>query len=165
MIEKNAFDIVYHEHLVFYTLKTLQNLLSKYDLEIFDVERKPIHGGSIIAYVSHPKQYPITSSVKDLLNFEENNGYYKLETYQNFSKKVKHVKNDLLKILFDLKNKKKVIYGYGAPAKGNTMLNYCGIDSKLIECLTETNELKCGLYAPGSKIKIIHENDQKSRCI
>lgn len=159
MIEKNAFDIVYHEHLVFYTLKTLQDLLSKYNLEIFDVEQISIHGGSIVVYVSHPNQYPTTSKVNDLLNYEEKNGFYKLEKYQEFSKRVEQVKNGLLEIISKLKQKNKVIYGYGAPAKGNTMLNYCGIDSKSIDILVETNDLKCGLYAPGSKIKILHEND------
>ncbi len=159
MIDKNAFDIVYHEHLVFYTLKTLQNLLSKYDLEIFDVDQISIHGGSIVVYASHPNQHTITSKVNDLLNYEEKNGFYKLEKYQEFSKRVEQVKNDLLKIIGELKQKNKIIYGYGAPAKGNTMLNYCGIDSKSIELLVETNDLKCGLYAPGSKIKILHEND------
>jgi SAM-dependent methyltransferase len=159
MIEKNAFDIVYHEHLVFYTLKTLQNLLSKYNLEIFDVDEISIHGGSIVVYASHPNQYPITSKVNDLLNYEEKNGFYKLEKYQEFSKRVEQVKNELLKIISELKQKNKIIYGYGAPAKGNTMLNYCGIDSKSVDLLVETNNLKCGLYAPGSKIKILHEND------
>ncbi len=159
MIEKNAFDIVYHEHLVFYTLKTLQNLLSKYNLEIFDVEQISIHGGSIVVYASHPNQYTISSKVNDLLNYEEKNNFYKLEKYQEFSKRVEQVKSNLLKIINELKNKNKIIYGYGAPAKGNTMLNYCGIDSKSVELLVETNTLKCGLYAPGSKIKIIHEND------
>ena len=159
MIDKNAFDIVYHEHLVFYTLKTLQDLLSKYDLEIFDVDQISIHGGSIVVYASHPNQYPITSKVNDLLNYEKNNGFYKLEKYQEFAKRVEQVKNDLLKIINDLKLENKIIYGYGAPAKGNTMLNYCGINSKSIELLVEANDLKCGLFAPGSKIKIIHEND------
>lgn len=161
MIENNAFDIVYHEHLVFYTLKTLKYLLSKYDLEIFDVEKIPIHGGSVIVYVSHPNHFSITSRVQELLDYELQNGFYTIEKYKNFSKKVEQIKTNLIKILTELRNNGHTIYGYGAPAKGNTMLNYCGIDSKLIDCLIETNELKSGLFAPGSKIKVIHEKNMK----
>ena len=69
------------------------------------------------------------------------------------------IKENLLKIIHKVKDENKIIYGYGAPAKGNTMLNYCGINSKSVDFLVETNDLKCGLYAPGSKIKIIHEKD------
>ena len=161
IVKKNAFDIVYHEHLVYYTIKTLRDLLSQHDLQIFDVEKVPIHGGSIIVYSSHPDSYEIDHKVQELLDLEQKEGYYDIKKYQEFAKNVHKIKTELLTILSTLKKQGKTIYGYGAPAKGNTMLNFCGINSSKVDFLVEKNELKCNLYAPGTRIKVIHENDVK----
>lgn len=158
MIEKTAFDHVYHEHLMFYTLRTLSYLLSKYDLEIFDVNEVSIHGGTIVAYVSHHNSHPKSDNVEKLMNLELEGGYYSLEKYTEFATKVKKIKTKLNEILTQLKNEGKTVYGYGAPAKGNTMLNYCGIDSTLVQYLIERNQLKCNKFAPGSGIKVIDED-------
>lgn len=160
LIQKMEFDTIYHEHLSYFSLKPLIHLFHRFDLELFDIERTSVHGGSIIIFVgkkhSHNK---VSKNVTDLLNLEEEMGLYKIETFQDFASKVETIREDLRSLLLELKEKKKKIIGFGAPAKGNILLNYCGIDSELINYLTDNIPYKHGLYSPGTHIQVIPEDD------
>lgn len=159
MIEKGLFDGIYHEHLCLYTLKSLSNLLNQYDLDIFDAYYSDIHSGSIIAKVCK-KNSKLNNKTKRLINTLKIDKKYTLEKIINFAKKVKIKKNKIKNFLLDLKIKKKEkIYCYGAPAKGNTLLNYIGINKSIIAKCVEVNDLKIGLFLPKSHIPIIRESE------
>jgi DNA-binding transcriptional regulator YhcF (GntR family) len=158
MIDKDLFDGIYHEHLCLYSLKSLANLLKLYNLEIFDAYYSEIHSGSIIAKVC--KKYSVlnkkTSRLKKTI---KNDNKYNLQKIIKFSKRVKNKRRKILEFLTNLKKEKKAkIYCYGAPAKGNTLLNYLGIDSSIITKTVEVNPLKIGLYLPKSHIPIVKED-------
>lgn len=159
MLEKTSFDNIYHEHLHYYSLKPLTVLFRRFDMEVFHVERHPIHGGSIIAYVRKGISPTTEESVDALLALEEERGLSRLETYHQFALKVGRVREKLLATLEDLKGKGKRIAAYGAPAKGNTMLNYCQIGPDLLEYAVEKNPLKAGLFTPGTHIPVISEDE------
>lgn len=158
MINNLAFDQVYHEHLVYYSLKTLQTLLDIYELDIFDAYLSKIHGGSIIAYISHKNSKKKTSRLKILLKDEINEKINNFSTLRKFAKKIRESKKSSLKLLNKWKKEKKTIYGFGAPVKGNTLMNYYGINRKHFKYLVEKNPLRENLYSPGSHIPIILEN-------
>tara|TARA_R110001583_G_scaffold8965_14_gene42356 strand:+ start:1039 stop:2256 length:1218 start_codon:yes stop_codon:yes gene_type:complete len=157
MVEKLNFDGIYHEHLCFYTLKSLSNLLSPYGLKIFDAYYSDIHSGSIVAKASADDSVPLTE--RGAKAFRDDKKYTK-ESFLEFAKEVKDKKDDLKNLLIDIKNKNPntKIYAYGAPAKGNTLLNYFEIDNKLVDKCVEVNELKIGLYLPKSHVPIIKES-------
>ena len=158
IVEKVSFDNIYHEHLVFYTATTLNRLLRRHELEVFDVEVSPIHGGSLIAFCSHHGRRPRSKECESLLASEARDGYNGADVYRQFARKVRQNKAELLQLLDRLKGGKKVIFGYGAPAKGNTLLNYCGIGTQYLDCLIEKNPLKFGLYSPGMHIPVVDES-------
>jgi len=157
MIENNNFDTVYHEHLCYYTLRNVIDLLKPYGLEVFDACYSDIHSGSIIAKVTH-KDSVRNKNTKSFMKTIERDKKYTLEEYQNFFKTVKEYKDNLYNFLSDLKTKGNRIYAYGAPAKGNTLLNYCGITNDLINKAVEINKLKLGFYLPQSHIPIVLED-------
>jgi hypothetical protein len=157
MIENNNFDTVYHEHLCYYTLRNVIDLLKPYGLEVFDAYYSDIHSGSIIAKVTH-KDSVRNKNTKSFMKTIERDKKYTLEEYQNFFKTVKEYKDNLYNFLSDLKTKGNRIYAYGAPAKGNTLLNYCGITNDLINKAVEINKLKLGFYLPQSHIPIVLED-------
>ena len=161
IIEKNSFDNVYHEHLLYYTLKSLSKLFDIYDMKVFDIERSEIHGGSIIAYVCHKGAYKVLNSVPEMVEYENKHSYHKFNTYKKFANNVKKVKQELLKILNQIKKEGKTIFAYGAPVKGSTLLNFCGIGTKYIDCAVEKNKLKCQKYYPGVNIPVIFEGFAK----
>ena len=157
MVEKLNFDGIYHEHLCFYTLRSLKNLLEPYGLILFDAYHSDIHSGSIIAKISKSPIFEKTASYKSCL---EKDKKYNRESFLEFAEKVKSKKGDLKDLLERIKsnNQQTKIYAYGAPAKGNTLLNYFGIDNSLIDKCVEVNDLKVGLYLPHSHIPIIKES-------
>ena len=157
MIENNNFDTVYHEHLCYYTLRNVIDLLKPYGLEVFDAYYSDIHSGSIIAKVTH-KDSVRNKNTESFMKTIERDKKYTLEEYQNFFKTVKEYKDNLYNFLSDLKAKGNRIYAYGAPAKGNTLLNYCGITNDLIDKAVEINKLKLGFYLPQSHIPIVLED-------
>ena len=157
MIENNNFDTVYHEHLCYYTLRNVIDLLKPYGLEVFDACYSDIHSGSIIAKVTH-KDSIRNKNTESFMKTIERDKKYTLEEYQNFFKTVKEYKDNLYNFLSDLKAKGNRIYAYGAPAKGNTLLNYCGITNDLIDKAVEINKLKLGFYLPQSHIPIVLED-------
>jgi len=154
LLQKNEFDTIYHEHLSYFLIRPLKKLYDQNNLKIFKIEKYRIHGGSIRIYASR-SFFKENKSVQKFLKFEKENCLYNLKTYQNFEIKVKKIKNYLLQLLQGLKNKNKKIAAYGASAKGNTLLNYCGIDDKLVSFIVDDTPEKQNHLAPGSRIKIV----------
>lgn len=152
LMGKGGFDQIYHEHLCYYSLIALKTLVERMGLKIFDVETVPIHGESMRVYAA--KNFPVQKSVKDFLDKEKKLGLNKTETFLKFKNKVAENKKKIIALLADLKKHNKTIVGYGAPAKGNTLLNYCGVTADLVDFITDTTPLKQGLSAPGSRIPI-----------
>lgn len=163
IMENNAFDQIYHEHLLYYTLETIQALLRMHELEVYDAYISPIHGGSVIASVGHRGTKKKTSRLLELERQEVTSGCNKLEAYKNFAERIETLKNTELEILHQWKDNGKTVFGLGAPVKGNTLLNYFGVNSSLIQCLTERNKLRKGLYAPGSHLRIVMEDEIKDQ--
>ena len=162
IVENGAFDQIYHEHLLYYNLKTLERLLQRHGLTCFDAYLAPIHGGSMMAFVQHQGgPHPSTGREKAILADEERKGSNHKEWYQQFARRIGRMKNENLDTLGERKSRGKRIYGMGAPVKGNTLLNYFQIGPSTIDCLVETNELRKGLFSPGMHIPIRMENEIK----
>ncbi len=150
LLGEGGFDQIYHEHLYYHSLISLRNFVKQFGLNIFDIETVPIHGESMRVYVS--KNMPISENVEKFLTKEKQLGLDRAETFLNFSKKVEDNKIRLKSILNELKKENKKIIGYGAPAKGNTLLNYFEIDSTILGYIIDTTPLKQGMYTPGTHI-------------
>ena len=156
MIQNNEFDTAYHEHLSYFAIKPLLELFGQFDMEIFDVKRFPIHGGTIRVYVKHKNSdLKVSEAVGDLLKLEAQLGLDKFETYEKFAARIRRLKEELISLLKKLKEDGKKVIGYGAPAKGNTLLNFFGIDTELIEYIADKNPLKHGLLTPGMHIPVV----------
>jgi len=159
MLEHNAFDQVYHEHVSYYTLKPLIRLFERFGLEVFDVGHSPIHGGSLLVYVGHGGAHPVQTSVPKLLEHEQARGWDTVEPYREWARRVEVLRDDLVATLADLRAQGKRVAGYGAPAKGNTLLNFCGLGRDELEYLAERAPLKIGLYSPGMHLPVIDEDE------
>lgn len=158
MVEMLNFDGIYHEHLCYYTINSLTKLLEPYKLRLFDAYYSDIHSGSIIAKVC--KQTASHKATKRYSDALQKDSLYDLASFKKFSAIVQSKKGDLKKYLQVIKqnNPKAKIYAYGAPAKGNTLLNYFDIDNTLIDKCVEVNDLKVGLYTPKTHIPIVKES-------
>ena len=159
MIEKLNFDTIYHEHLCYYTLSSLSNLLAPYGLEIFDAYYSEIHSGSVIAKITHASG-PLNRKTDRLEQLVEKDKKYTLEEFKKFASKIEQQRYLLKEILESYKNDGQSIYAYGAPAKGNTLLNYFEIDKTLVDKAVEINEMKIGTYLPQSHIPIVKESKE-----
>jgi len=159
IMENNAFDQIYHEHLLYYTLQTLSLLLEKHELEIFDAYLAPIHGGQMIAFVGHPGEHMKTKRLENLLKEEMESNCNSIDAYQDFAVRIEKMRLENIKFLQSAKLEGKRVFGMGAPVKGNTLLNYFNVGTDLIECLLEKNELRRGLFSPGMHIPIFIENE------
>ncbi|MGI0073220.1 MAG: methyltransferase domain-containing protein [Nitrosotalea sp.] len=157
LIQKNEFDTIYHEHFSYFSLLTLQKIFSSHGLIIFDVEELPIHGGSLRIYAKHSenKSLQVNQSVNDIIKKETRFGLENLKTYEIFQKQANTVKLNIWNFFINAKHSDKKIVGYGAPAKGNTLLNFCGIGRDLIDYTVDINPHKQGLYLPGTHIPIM----------
>lgn len=163
VIENLAFDQIYHEHLLYYTLKTLETLLNRHGMEMFDAYLAPIHGGSVIAFITHKGKRKPSERLLAMRKAEDEAKTNDIETYHEFYRNVQKKKEENLAYLRKAKADGKRVFGFGAPVKGNTLLNYFGIGTDLIECLTEKNELRRGLYSPGMHIPLVMEKDIKEQ--
>ncbi|NML42706.1 class I SAM-dependent methyltransferase [Ramlibacter sp. G-1-2-2] len=159
IMENLAFDQIYHEHLLYYTLETISVLLKRHGLELFDAYLAPIHGGSIIASVGHPGERPVSERLQRMLAQEAASGCNTIEAYHDFARRVAQVRERDRAYLHAARASGKRIFGMGAPVKGNTLLNYFGIGTETIECLVEKNELRRDLYSPGMHIPIRIESE------
>lgn len=160
LIQENlAFDQIYHEHLLYYTLRTVDTLLNRHGLSLFDAYVAPVHGGSMIAYATHSGRAAPTARLQALREEENRAGANELATYRRFAQRIERMKEENLTFLHDAKKQGRRVYGFGAPAKGNTLLNYFGVGPELLECLVEKNELRRGLFSPGMHIPIVLERE------
>lgn len=157
LVENNQFDTIYHEHFFYYSLHSVQSLFNKHGFKIFDVQELSTHGGSIRIFVSRTdnQKYQVSENVRQLLRREERKGYLNIEFYKSFGEYVEQTKRDILRLLINLKNQGKTIVGYGAPGKGNTLLNYCGIGTDFMDYTVDRSPHKQGHYLPGSLIPIL----------
>jgi SAM-dependent methyltransferase len=160
IVENCAFDQIYHEHLLYYTMKTFCDLIERHGLHCFDAYFSPIHGGSIVAFCEHKSIDNLTSYRLDQLRGgEEEIGANMKETYEGFARSVFAKRLEQRKQLNGWRMLDKKVFGLGAPVKGNTLLNYCRVGPELIECLVERNSLRRGLCAPGSHIPVVMEDE------
>jgi hypothetical protein len=159
IVENDAFDQIYHEHLLYYNVRTVEKLLQRHGLALFDAELLPIHGGSIIAYATHAPKARRSPALEALARAEDETGANTLPWYQAFTRRIAQRKAENLAFLRGCKAAGKRVWGLGAPVKGNTLLNFYGIGPELIECLTERNPHRRGLIAPGNHIPVKIEDE------
>lgn len=165
MIE-NQFDTIYHEHFFYFSLTVVKNVFLKHGLKIYDVQQLPTHGGSLRIYATHEKNSAFSESgnVEQLLAEERKFKLDVLSTYDDFSEKVKITKREAHRLLGSLKSEGKKIAAFGAAAKGNTFLNYCGIGKDYIDFVADSSDQKQGMFLPGTRIPIVSPkviNDEK----
>ena len=164
LIENNQFDTVYHEHFSYLSLGTVAEIFSSVGLRIFDVEEISTHGGSLRIYGCHANDSrSTTKAVIDLLAIEVDFGLKALNVYKSFQAKANKVKNDFLSFLIEQKRLGKSIAGYGAAAKGNTLMNYAGLKNDLIDFVCDAAPSKQNKYMPGSHLPILHPSELANR--
>lgn len=163
LIENNQFDTIYHEHFSYLSFLTIKSVYEAHNLEIFDVEQLPTHGGSLRIYAKHKEDdsKEISNNVKELIDLEISKKMNTIDYYKDFQKKANRIKYEFVKFLIQQKINKKKVVAYGAAAKGNTILNYCGIKQDLIEFVVDKSPYKQGKFLPGSHIPIINEKKIK----
>jgi len=159
LVAHNQFDTIYHEHFSYFSFNTIKKIFESQELEIFDVEELPTHGGSIRIFAKNKcdESKKISERVINLLKREREAGMDKLEYYQGFQEKIEKIKLDFLEFLIQEKKASRKIIAYGAAAKGNTFLNYCGIKKDLIKFVVDASPHKQGKFLPGSHIPIVKE--------
>jgi len=158
LIEGNQFDTIYHEHFSYFSFLTAEMIFAAHGLTVYDVEELPTHGGSLRLYARRVEDPgpPVEGRVRQMRDTEEAAGLTRLESYASFSGQVEETKRKVLEFLIDAKRRGKSIAGYGAPGKGNTLLNYCGIRTDFIDYTVDRNPYKQGKYLPGTHIPIHH---------
>ena len=155
LINENQFDTIYHEHFSYFSLVTIDRLAKRHDLKVFDVDQITTHGGSLRVYLCRTEAtYAVSSNVTKLLAHERDAGFEDIGHYGRFAARVYQTKRQLLSFLIDRKEKGARICGYGAPGKGNTLLNYCGIGTDFLDFTVDRNPYKHGRYTPGMHIPI-----------
>jgi len=158
VIEKRQFDHFYHEHTMIHAIEPLRRLFRDYGLRMLDVDFYDVHGGSFVLYVGREEgPYPTMPSIDRAVQSEAESGLGKIGTYHAFSKRVEANRDELVALLRTLRSEGRKIYALGAPLKGSTLLNYCGIGPDLVELATEVNPFKIGRYTPGTHIPIVYE--------
>lgn len=157
LMEQNQFDTIYHEHFSYFSFMTAERVFAAHQLTIFDVEEIPTHGGSLRIFARHAGNVslPVRARVGELRGREQTAGLDRLETYTAFAERIKATKRSLLRFLIDARESGKRVAGYGAPAKGNTLLNYCGVRSDLLEYTVDRSPHKQGLFLPGTHIPVL----------
>jgi SAM-dependent methyltransferase len=156
-MQRRHYDNMFHQHLRYYSMKPLERLFEQYDLEIFDVERSEVYGGSVRVFAAAPGSYGISSSVADLQKVEVDSRLYEMETNERFASDVAARRKALLDAVLTRVRAGKKVIGIGAPAKASTVCNYCRLGPELIDYITEVNPLRMGKYLPGVRIPIVDE--------
>jgi hypothetical protein len=160
LVENNQFDTIYHEHFSYLSMYTVDKIFAAAGLKIFDVEEVPTHGGSLRIFAKHDddETHSETGSVAKLVEKEETCGLQSIEYYLDFQPRVDRLKDDLLTFLIEQKNYGKKVAAYVAAAKGNTLLNYCGVKKDLVEFVVDASPHKQGRFMPASHIPIVDES-------
>jgi hypothetical protein len=156
MVEENQFDTIYHEHFSYFSFVSAERIFAAHGLTLFDVEEIPTHGGSLRIYARHAgdQTHPVTPAVGQLRTRERDLGLETAAYYESFAERVKETKRKLLAFLIDAKRAGARVVGYGAPGKGNTLLNYCGIRTDFLEYTVDRSPHKQGKFLPGTHIPI-----------
>lgn len=158
LVQDTQFDTIYHEHYFYYTLGVVKKILEAHDMYVFDVEELPTHGGSLRVYAApNGAKHAISSKVAEVLEKEIQYGMNTLEFYSDFQKKIDKIRYDLLGFLLNAKQAGKSIVGYGAAAKGNTLINYFGIRPDILPYIVDASPHKQGMFTPGSRIPVVAE--------
>ena len=155
LVEHAEFDTIYHEHVFYFTVVALKPLFERHGLQLFRVQRLPIHGGSLRLFACHRDAYPIEASLSQLLAEEKQKGVDSLRYYENFASEVLAIKRDLVALLIRLKEEGKSIAAYGASAKGSTLLNFFGVGKDLLDFVVDRSTYKQGRLTPGTHIPIV----------
>ncbi len=157
LMEQNQFDTIYHEHFSYFSFITVEKVFAAHGLTLFDVEELPTHGGSIRIFGRHVEHAskPVGRRVTEMRARELRRGFDNIDTYRHFDAEVRATKRDILEFLIGLKRSGRTIAGYGAPGKGNTLLNYCGIRTDFLDYTVDRNPYKQGKYTPGTHIPIL----------
>lgn len=163
MIRNVEFDTIYHEHYSYLSLLALEPLFQRHGLRVIDVERLSTHGGSLRLHVAHANHTDVANSVKQLRREETLAGLGQLATYETFGRRVRQLKRSLLRLMLGLLEDGRSIAAYGAPAKGNTLLNYCGIGRDFIDYTVDRNVHKQGLLLPGTRIPVLAPDEIDKR--
>ena len=161
MLQMNGFDNIGHEHLEYYCLSTMEKLLTRHGLEIFDVETNDVNGGSFRTYASHQGVHPIREEVEGLRRNEEHLQLNSSEVYRTFGAKIRKIKSDLTQLVKNEVGEGKTVYVYGASNRGNTILQYCGLDYRLIKKAADANSEKWGRKTVGTKIPIVSKEEAR----
>jgi C-methyltransferase C-terminal domain/Putative zinc binding domain/Methyltransferase domain len=156
LMEGNQFDTIYHEHFSYFSLLTTERIFESHGLTVFDVEELPTHGGSLRIYARHSSDHskPVEGRLRALVRREIDLGFDDVATYASFGQKVQETKRQILEFLINAKRERRSIVGYGAPGKGNTLLNYCGIGTDFLDYTVDRNPYKQGKFTPGTHIPI-----------
>jgi hypothetical protein len=156
LVEQNQFDTIYHEHFSYFSLVSAERVFAAHGLRIFDVDELWTHGGSLRTYACHAasERFEESAAMAALRARELEAGYAEIGTYAVFEERARETKRKLLEYLIDAKRAGKTVVGYGAPGKGNTLLNYCGIRTDFIDFTVDRNPYKQGRYLPGTHIPI-----------
>jgi hypothetical protein len=155
LIKENQFDTIYHEHFSYFSFHVVDRIFARHGLRIYDVDALPTHGGSLRIFVCHDDApFPRAARVADMIATEQAAGMDRIDGYAGFAKSVIDIKCELLGFLIDARNAGKSVVGYGAPAKGNTLLNYCGVGPELLPYTVDISPHKQGRYLPGVQIPI-----------
>jgi SAM-dependent methyltransferase len=161
MLKQNGFDNIGHEHLTYYSLHTMTQLLSLHDLEVFDVETNEVNGGSFRTYIARRGKFEVHESVKEMKKLETKLFSDKPSIYATFAKDIRGIRSQLRKFIGDEVNAGKKVYVYGASTRGNTILQYSGLDHRLIRKATDANPEKWGLRTPGTDIPIVSKAEAR----
>jgi len=154
LIKFNQFDTIYHEHFSYLSLSVVKYLFEKNDMEIYHVEKLTTHGGSLRVFGCHKTRKQVSNSVSDLIEEEKEFGLFDLSQYQSFEEQAFKIKFSFLELLLEFKRKNLKVVGYGAAAKGNTLLNFCGVGKDLIQYVYDASKSKQGKFLPGSHIPV-----------
>jgi len=159
LMDQGQFDTIYHEHFSYFSLLTVERILDHHGLRLYDVEELPTHGGSLRIWATHAQSGrgcagSASPRLEELRSRERSRGLDTLEAYAGFQSKVQKIKRDLLRFLIQAREEGRTVAGYGAPAKGNTLLNYCGIGTDLLAYTVDRNPAKQGVLLPGTRIPV-----------
>jgi len=163
LVENTEFDTIYHEHVFYFTLTPLLPLFRRHGLEVFNVERLPIHGGSLRLFAGLVGAHPVEASVAGLLAEEQERGLDGLEAYQQFAWRVSTLRETLVATLNSLRTAGRRVAAYGASAKGSTLLNYCGLGREVVEFVVDRSPYKQGRLTPGQHLPIVATEELQAR--